>query len=134
LCGSAGCSAAVSYLFLTISVRPIISRSTGLIFAKFSGLLESRFKRFVIFFYVSMKQQQSWLFSCTSTYHSTDLLTERGVAHLVVHGTSGLTSSGTIPPIRLETSGGVLLTVDMVVQRRDGPGPRRLHDHGDDDD
>ena len=32
---------------------------------------------------------------------------------------------------RLETSGGVLLTVDMVVQRRDGP--RRLRDHDDDD-
>jgi len=32
----------------------------------------------------------------------------------------------------LETSGGVLLTVDMVVQRRDGP--RRLCDNDDDDD
>jgi len=32
----------------------------------------------------------------------------------------------------LETSGGVLLTVDMVVQRRDGP--RRLRSHDDDDD
>jgi len=31
----------------------------------------------------------------------------------------------------LETSGGVLSTVDMVVQRRDGP--RRLRDHDDDD-
>jgi len=27
----------------------------------------------------------------------------------------------TIPPVRLETSGGMLSTVDMVVQRRDGP-------------
>ena len=27
----------------------------------------------------------------------------------------------TIPPVRLESSGGVLSTVDMVVQRRDGP-------------
>ena len=35
-------------------------------------------------------------------------------------------------PIQLETSGGVLSTVDMVVQRRDGP--RRLRDHDDDDD
>ena len=34
--------------------------------------------------------------------------------------------------VRLETSGGVLSTVDMVVQRRDGP--RRLRDHDDDDD
>jgi len=68
----------------------------------------------------------------TSTYHSTDLLTARGVAHLVVHGTSGLTSYETIPSVRLETSGDVLSTVDMVVQRRDGP--RRLHNHDDDDD
>jgi len=36
----------------------------------------------------------------------------------------------TIPPFPLETSGGVLSTVDMVVQRRDGP--RRLRDHDDD--
>ena len=65
-------------------------------------------------------------------YHSTDLLTARGVAHLVVHGTSGSTSYETIPPfVRLESSGGVLSTVDMVVQRRDGP--RRLRDHDDDD-
>jgi len=69
----------------------------------------------------------------TSTYHSTDLLTGRGVAHLVVHGTSGSTSYETIPPfVRLESSGGVLSTVDIVVQRRDGP--RRLRDHDDDDD
>jgi len=66
-----------------------------------------------------------------STYHSTDLLTARGVAHLVVHGTSGSASYETIPPVRLETSGGVLSTVDMVVQRRDGP--RRLRDDDDDD-
>ena len=38
----------------------------------------------------------------------------------------------TIPRVRLETPGGVLSTVDMVVQRRDGP--RRLRDHDDDDD
>jgi len=63
---------------------------------------------------------------------STDLLTARGVAHLVVHGTSGSTSYETIPRVRLETPGGVLSTVDMVVQRRDGP--RRLRDHDDDDD
>jgi len=65
--------------------------------------------------------------------HSTDLLTARGVAHLVVHGTSGSTSYETIPPVPLETSGGVLSTVDMVVQRR--YGRRWLSDHdGDDDD
>ena len=58
--------------------------------------------------------------SSTSTYHSTDLLTACGVAHLVVHGISGSTSYETIPPIRLESSGGVLSTVDMVVQWRDG--------------
>jgi len=51
----------------------------------------------------------------------------RGVAHLVVHGTSDSTSYETIPPVRLESSGGVLSTVDMVVQRRD-------HDDDDDDD
>ena len=58
--------------------------------------------------------------------NSTDLLTARGVAHLVVHGTSGSTSYETIPPVRLETSGGVLSTVDMLVQRRDGR--RRLRE------
>jgi len=40
--------------------------------------------------------------------HSTDLLTARGVAHLVVHGTTGSTSYETIPPVPLESSGGVL--------------------------
>ena len=61
--------------------------------------------------------RQTWLFSSTSTYHSTDLVTARGVAHLVVHGTSGSTSYETIPPVPLETSGGVLSTVDIMVQR-----------------
>jgi len=53
-------------------------------------------------------------------YHSTrhTPLTARGVAHLVVHGTTGSTSYETIPHVRLETSGDVLSTVDMVVQRR----------------
>jgi len=64
-------------------------------------------------------------------YHSTDLLTARSVAHLVVHGTSGSTSYEMIPHVRLETSGGVLSTVDMVVQRRDGP--RRLRERDDND-
>jgi len=68
----------------------------------------------------------------TSTYHSTDLLTARGVAHLVVHGTSSSTSYETIPLVPLETSGGVLSTVDMVVQRRGGP--RWLRELDDDDD
>jgi len=76
--------------------------------------------------------RQTWLFSSTSTYHSTDLLTARGVAHLVVHGTNDSTSYETILPVPLETSGGVLSTVDMVVQRRDGP--RRLLDDDNDDD
>ena len=61
------------------------------------------------------------------SYYSTDLLTARGVAHLVVHVTSGSTSYETIPPVPSETSGGVLSTVDTVVQRRDGP--RRLRDN-----
>jgi len=42
------------------------------------------------------------------------------------------TSYETIPHVRLESSGDELSTVDMVVQRRDGP--RRLRDHDDDDD
>ena len=33
--------------------------------------------------------RQTWLSGSTSTYPSTDLLTARGVAHLVVHRTSG---------------------------------------------
>jgi len=64
-------------------------------------------------------------------YHSTDLLTARGVAHLVVHGTSGSTSYETIPHVQLEISGDVLSTADMVVQQRDGP--RRLREIDDDD-
>jgi len=51
---------------------------------------------------------------------------------LVVHATSGSTSYETIPPVRLETSGGVLSIVDMVMPRRDGR--RRLRDSDDDDD
>jgi len=69
-----------------------------------------------------------------TAYHSTDLLTARGVAHLVVHGTSGSTSYETIPPVQLESSGGVLSTVNMVVQRRDGPRRLRDHEYDDDDD
>jgi len=67
----------------------------------------------------------------STSYHSSDLLTARGVAHLVVHVTAGSTSYETIPPVRLETSGAMLSTLDMVVQRRDGP--RRLRDNGDDE-
>jgi len=70
---------------------------------------------------LATSHQQTWLFSSTSTYHSTDLLTARGVALLAVHGTSGSTSYETIPYVRLETSGDVLSTVDMVGQRHDGP-------------
>jgi len=33
---------------------------------------------------------------------------------MVVHGTSGPTSYETIPPARLESSGGVLSTVDTI--------------------
>ena len=62
------------------------------------------------------------------SYYSTDLLTARGVAH----GTSGSTSYESIPRVPSETSGGVLSTVDMVVQRRDGP--RRLRDNDVEDD
>jgi len=69
---------------------------------------------------LTTSHRQTWLFNCTSAYHSTDLLTARGVAHLVVHGTTGSTSYETIPPfVRLESYGGVLSTVDTVVQRRD---------------
>jgi len=78
-----------------------------------------------------MSHWQTWLFSSSSIYHSTDLLTVRGVAHLVVHGTSGSTSYETIPHAQLEISVDVLSTADMVVQRRDGP--RRLREIDDDD-
>jgi len=81
---------------------------------------------------LTMTHRQTWLFSSTSTYHSTDLLTACGIAHLVFHGTSGSTSYETIPPVSLKTSGGVLSTVDMVVLR--GDSPRWLCDHDDDDD
>jgi len=40
----------------------------------------------------------------------------------------------TIPFVRLETSGGVLSTVDMVLQRCDGPRWLREPDDDDDDD
>jgi len=73
---------------------------------------------------------QMWLFNSTSTYHSTDLLTACGAAHLVVHGTSGSTSYKTIPSVPLETSGGVLSIVDVVVQQSDGP--HQPHDNNDD--
>ena len=53
-----------------------------------------------------------------------------GVAHLVVHGTSGSTSYKTIPSVPLETSGGVLSIVDVVVQQSDGP--HQPHDNNDD--
>ena len=81
---------------------------------------------------LATSHRQTWLFSSTSTHHSADLLAARGVAHLVVHRTSGSTSYETIPPVPLETSGDLLATVDMVVQRRDGP--RWLRDDDDDDD
>ena len=81
---------------------------------------------------LTTSHRQTWLFSSTSTHHSTDLLTARGVAHLVVHGTTGSASYETIPPVRLETSRDVLSTVDMVVQRRDVPC--QLRDHDDDGD
>jgi len=80
---------------------------------------------------LATSHRQTWLFSSTSMYHSTDLLTVRGVAHLVVHGTSGSTNYETIPHVQLEISGDVLSTADMVVQRRDGP--RRLREIDDDD-
>ena len=80
---------------------------------------------------LATSHRQTWLFSSTSMYHSTDLLTVRGVAHLVVHETSGSTSYETIPHVQLEISGDVLSTADMVVQRRDGP--RRLREIDDDD-
>jgi len=64
---------------------------------------------------LTTSHRQTWLISSTSTYHSNDLLTARGVAHLVGHGTSGSISYETIPPVRRESSGGVLSTVDMAV-------------------
>jgi len=67
-----------------------------------------------------------WLFSSTSTYHLTDLLTAHSIAHLVVHGTSGSINYETIPHIRLETWG---CAVDRghggAVMRRPSPTMRR---------
>ena len=94
-----------------------------------SSSSSSNFRCSMVLLDLTTSNRQTWLFSSTSTYHSTDLLTARGVAHLVVHGTTGTTSYETIPHVQLESSGGVLSTVDMVVQRRDGP--RRLRDHDD---
>jgi len=68
-----------------------------------------RYERAFVHFGFSLVQattathRQAWLCSSTSTYHSTDLLTARGVAHLVVHGTTGSTSYETIPHVPLET-------------------------------
>jgi len=64
-------------------------------------------------------QPTSWPHVASPIWSSTDS-----------HGASGSTSYETIPPVQLESSGGVLSTVDMVVQRRNGP--RRLRDHDDD--
>jgi len=49
-----------------------------------------------------------------------------GITHLVVHRTSGSTSYEMTPPTQLKTSGGVLLTMNMVVQQC--TSPRRLRD------
>ena len=58
---------------------------------------------------------------------TTYLLTSRGVAHLVVHGTTGSTSYETTPPVPLETSGGEACC-------RPWTWWCRLRDHDDDDD
>jgi len=73
-----------------------------------------------------MTHWQTWLFSSTSTYHSTDLLTASGITHLVVHRTSGSTSYEMTRPTQLKTSGGMLLTMNMVVQQC--TSPRQLRD------
>ena len=44
---------------------------------------------------LSTTHRQTLLFNSTLTYHSTDLLTTRGVSHLVVHRTSGSTIDAT---------------------------------------
>ena len=107
----------------------IIIIITTIITSSSSSSSSSNFRCSMVWLDLTTSHRQTWLFSSTSTYHSTDLLTARGVAHLVVHGTTGSTSYETIPHVQLESSGGVLSTVDMVVQRRDGP--RRLRDHDD---
>jgi len=72
-----------------------------------------------------------WHTPLSTKYHSTDLLTtwrhQPGR-----HRISGSTSYEMTPPIQLETSGGMLSTVDMVVQQHNGP--RQLRDNDDDDD
>jgi len=57
---------------------------------------------------LTMTHKQIWLFGSVSMHPSTDLLTARGIAQ----GTNGSTSYETIPPVPLESSGGVLATVD----------------------
>jgi len=76
-----------------------------------------------------MTYRQTNLFISMSKYSSAYLLTARGVAHLVVHGTSASTNSETTLPDSQETCGGVQ---SAAVQRRDGT--RRLRDRNDDDD
>jgi len=51
-----------------------------------------------------------------------------------VPGAKSTTSYETIPPVRVESSGGVLSTVDMVMVQRRRDGPRRLRDDDDNDD
>jgi len=61
------------------------------------------------------RQNLNYYFSVNNQSTFLDLLTALGVAHLVVHGTTGSTSYETIPHIRLETPGDMLSTLDMVV-------------------
>jgi len=55
------------------------------------------------------------LFGSMSTHPSANLLTSLGMVNLVIRGKSGSTNSEMIPPIPLETSGGMLLDVYTVV-------------------
>ena len=61
------------------------------------------------------KQNLNYYFSVNNQSTFLYLLTALGVAHLVVHGTTGSTSYEMIPHIRLETPGDMLSTLDMVV-------------------
>ena len=109
-----------------------LARSFSVITLRFSWYVLHLTVCYILPSFKMTSRWQAWLFSSTSTYHLADLLTTRGVNHLIVHGTSDLTSYKTIPRVRLKTSGDVLSTVDVVMQWCDRP--RWLRDRDDDGD
>ena len=89
----------------------------------------SQFLSSVLF--LMMTHLQTRLISFMSAHHSVDLLAIHGNTYLVVHGTSGSTSSEMILSVPLKTSGGVQSAMDRVVQWHDGP--HQIHNSDDSD-